>query len=78
MDNYVFIKPDEVFELFVEINQDLFIKNDVHMELVRKSQDYYEVLLTHDENMLLYYCILGMLINCSLYIFLSHSFFPLP
>ena len=40
MDNYVFIKPDEVFELFVEINQDLSIKNDVYMELVRKSQDY--------------------------------------
>ena len=40
MENYVFIKPDEVFELFVEINQDLSIKNDVYMELVRKSQDY--------------------------------------
>ena len=33
MDNYVFINPDEVFE-------DLSIKNDVYMELVRKSQDY--------------------------------------
>ena len=40
MDNYVFIKPDEVFELFVEINQNLSIKNDVYMELVRKSQAY--------------------------------------
>ena len=40
MENYVFIKPDEVFEPFVEINQDLSIKNDVYMELVRKSQDY--------------------------------------
>ena len=40
MDNDVFIKPDEVFELFVEINQGLPIKNDVYMELVRKSQDY--------------------------------------
>ena len=26
MDNYVFIKLDEVFEQFVEINQDLSIK----------------------------------------------------
>ena len=40
MENYVFIKPDEVFEPFVEINQDLSIKNDVYIELVRKSQDY--------------------------------------
>ena len=40
MENYVFIKPDEVFESFVEINQDLSIKNDVYVELVRKSQDY--------------------------------------
>ena len=40
MENYVFIKPDEIFEPFVEINQDLSIKNDVYMELVRKSQDY--------------------------------------
>ena len=40
MDNYVFINPDEVFELFVEMIQDLSIKNDVYMELVRKSQAY--------------------------------------
>ena len=37
---YNFIKPDEVCEPFVEINQDLSIKNDVYVELVRKSQDY--------------------------------------
>ena len=40
MANNVFITPDEVFELFVEINHDLSIKNDVCREFVTKSQDY--------------------------------------